>query len=147
MAVSIGEPAAVGHRVAGVDGEVDQHLLDLAGVGLDRPQVGRDASLQLDVLAERAAQQLLELGDDVVEVEHLRLHDFAAAEDQQLAGQRGRALARRGGSPRRPPRPSASSPADARRRRTRRSCRMTREEVVEVVGDAAGELAEALQAP
>ena len=42
-----------------------------------------------DVLAEGAAQQLLDVGDDVVEVEHLRLDDLAAAEGQQLVGQLG----------------------------------------------------------
>ena len=31
--------APVGHGVAGVDGQVDQYLLDLAGVGEDGPQV------------------------------------------------------------------------------------------------------------
>ena len=38
-----GQRAAVGHRVAGVDGEVDQDLLELAGVGEHRPQVARPA--------------------------------------------------------------------------------------------------------
>ena len=36
-----GERAAVGHRVAGVDDQVQHHLFDLAGVGLDAGQVGR----------------------------------------------------------------------------------------------------------
>ena len=68
-----GQRAAVGHRVAGVDREVDQDLLELAGVGHDRPQVARPGWCQRDVLAEGAAQQLLDVGDDAVEVEHLRL--------------------------------------------------------------------------
>jgi hypothetical protein len=62
-----GELPAAGHRVAGVDGEVDQNLLELPGVGLDRPQVIGECDGQGDVLAEGAAQQLLQAGDDLIE--------------------------------------------------------------------------------
>jgi hypothetical protein len=40
------------HRVAGVQDEIQDGLLDLPGVGLDLPEVGRLARLQLDVLAD-----------------------------------------------------------------------------------------------
>ena len=83
-------PAAVGHRVAGVDGQVDQHLLELPGVDLDRQPLLAEVRLQGDSLAERPAQKVLEVGYDVAQVEHLGLDDLAAAEDQQLTGQRGR---------------------------------------------------------
>ncbi len=82
-----GEFAAGGHGVAGVDGEVDQNLFELAGVGSDRPQPGGGGDDQVDVLAEGAAQQVLEAGGDVVEVEDLWVRDVAAGEDQQLAGE------------------------------------------------------------
>ena len=48
------------HRVAGVDGQVDQDLLDLAGVGQHRTQPGGQVGDQLDVLAEGADEQLLD---------------------------------------------------------------------------------------
>ena len=83
---------AVRHRVASVDGQVDQHLLDLAGIGLDRTAVLAEAGDQLDPLPQRPAQEVLQLGDDVAQIQQLRLDDLAAAEDQQLAGQRRGAL-------------------------------------------------------
>ena len=89
-----GELPAAGHRVAGVDCEVDQDLLELAGVRLDRPQAFGGCGVQGDVLAEGAAQQLIQARDDVVEAEYFGVHDVAAGEDQQLAGQPYRPLRR-----------------------------------------------------
>ena len=97
--------AAVGHRVARVDREVEQHLLELAVVGHDRPQVGRQRRLEHDVLAERAAQQLLHLEHDAGQVEHARADDLAAREREQLA---------------REPRRRARRPCGSRSRRARR---------------------------
>jgi hypothetical protein len=57
------ERAAVGHGVAGVDAEVEEHLVDLGGVGHDGPEVAREARPRSDVLREaliRHAQRLLE---------------------------------------------------------------------------------------
>jgi hypothetical protein len=88
------QPASGRHRVARVHRQVDEYLFDLSGIGLDRPQPGRELRLELDVLAERAAQQAVELGRDVVEVEHHGPHDLVAAEDQQLPRQRRAALGR-----------------------------------------------------
>jgi hypothetical protein len=50
------ELPAARHGVAGVDGEVHQHLLELAPVGLDEPQLGVAADLEVDVLTEGAVQ-------------------------------------------------------------------------------------------
>ena len=47
--------AALGHGVAGVGGEVEQHLLDLAAVGDDPLRLGRRLDDQRDVGAEQAA--------------------------------------------------------------------------------------------
>ena len=49
--------------------------------------------MQVDVFAEGAAQQLLDVADDGVEVEHLWPGDLAAAEGEQLVGQLGGAFA------------------------------------------------------
>ena len=44
------QPAAVGHGVAGVDGQVHQHLLDHAGVGVDQRRRGCSIGLQRECL-------------------------------------------------------------------------------------------------
>ena len=135
------QPAAVGHRVAGVDRQVHQHLLDLARVGLDRAGLADGADVELQVLADQAPQHAIELADDGVEIDDARLDDLPAREQQQLAGQGGGAL------------------AGALDLLERRPVRMRRrdlaeddvgvalhdgEQVVEVVRDAAGEPADRL---
>ena len=86
------ESPAARHRVAGVDHEIDDHLLDLRAVGVDRRQVGRRAQRELDVLTDEAPQQARELGDDGVEIQPRRLQDLFAAEGEQLLSERGRPL-------------------------------------------------------
>ena len=85
-----GQRAARGHGVAGVDREVHQHLLQLARIGQDRPQVTGQRGDQLDVLANGPAQHFLHRGDDGVEVEDLRPDHVAPGEDEQLVGKPGR---------------------------------------------------------
>ncbi len=87
--------AAARHGVAGVQGEVDDDLLDLAGIGVDVGGGGR-AARDLDVLADQPAQQLGGLLDHRAEREDLGLQHLLAAESQQLAGERGRPLGRPG---------------------------------------------------
>ena len=144
--------AALGHGVAGVDGQVDQHLLQLARVGEHRPQLRAQVDVQPDVLAEGAQQQLLDLADDGVEVQHPRLHDLAPAEREQLVGQFGGPLAG--------PQDLGDVLAGLRPLaggvvlgglgdllgQERRVVEHDGEQVVEVVRHPAGELAEALQA-
>ena len=80
-----GEPAAVGHRVARVDGEVDDHLLDLAGVRLHRAEPGPECRAELDVLTDQAPQQLFQVRDEHVQVQHLGRQHLLATEGEQLA--------------------------------------------------------------
>ena len=86
------DDAAGRHGVAGVDGEIDQHLMDLALVGAHRCEVGIEGELQPDLLAEQALEHPGGVLGDRVQVEDARLHDLPAAERQQLLGQRGGAL-------------------------------------------------------
>ena len=55
-------------RVARVEHQVDQHLLQLAPVGPDLPGVGREPELEERVFAQGAAQHLLHLADDGVDL-------------------------------------------------------------------------------
>src|ERR1700722_2079454 len=84
-----GQHPASGHGVTGVDREIHQHLLQLARVGQHRPQVTGERGDQLDVLAEGPAQHFLDRGDDGVEVKDLRPDHVAAGEDEQLVGEPG----------------------------------------------------------
>src|SRR5581483_3305607 len=67
-----GQGATLRHRVPRVDGQVEDHLLKLAGVGLDRGQVRGQGELQLDILADHAPQHAVHVLDDGVEVQDLR---------------------------------------------------------------------------
>ena len=50
------QPSAVGHRIAGVDRQIDQDLFDLAAIEPDRRQVRRREQFEVDVLADAAAR-------------------------------------------------------------------------------------------
>ena len=90
-----GEFAARGHRVAGIDGEVQNHLLDLARVRNDLPHVIREHAHQVDVLADEAPQHLFHPRDDAIRLEHPRLQHLLAAKREELARERLRPARRR----------------------------------------------------
>ena len=82
-----GQDAAARHRVAGVDGEVHQHLLELAGVRPGEAQAGRELGAKLDVLADDPAEHPVDAGDDGVEVDGPELEQLAPAEGEELVGE------------------------------------------------------------
>ncbi len=141
-AAGAGDPhhPALGHGVAGVDGEVEQSQLELVGVGQGpgrfRIEVGGDAVLR----ADGAGQQVVHALNQAVDVHRLQRQPLRARKGQQLPRQLGGAV-----------------------RGLVRVLRQARdflvlgpaldelqvaiddgEQVVEVVGDAAGELAHRL---
>ena len=64
------------------------------GVGHDRPQIGGEAGLDLDRLAQAPAQQLVHAAYQVVEIEAPGAQRLAPRIGQQLLGQAGAALGR-----------------------------------------------------
>ena len=131
----------VGHRVAGVDDDVHQHLVDLHGVHLDREPVRVEAELELDVLADHAPEHRRELAHELVQVDDTAVGRLRPCERDQLADERCSAL--RGGGDR-----VAALVARLARRRRRESRRVAAdhgEQVVEVVCDAGGDPAEQLE--
>ena len=80
------QASASGHGVAGVDGQVDDGLLQVVGVGANGIERIGQAQLEFDILADQAAEHFFGAGDDVVDIDHGGLHHLAAAEGQQLAG-------------------------------------------------------------
>ena len=81
---------ATGHRVARRDGQVHDHLLQLAAVGahVGLTLLGDD---QLDVRADQAPQHVGDVADRGVDVELTRLCHLLPAERQQLPRQLRRA--------------------------------------------------------
>src|SRR6185437_639081 len=88
------QPAALRHGVARVDAKIDQRRLELRAVDVGDPEVVGEDRIDLDLLAERAAQQLVGPGDQVADIGRLRREPLLAREGEQAAGQLGGALAR-----------------------------------------------------
>ena len=146
-----GQPAAVGHGVARVDDEVEERVLQLVGIGEGGPEPAALHGFHLDRLAERPAHDLRHAGDQAVHLQRLRLERLAPAEGEQAVGQLRRAV--------RALLRHADMAFERRRERFRPAVPgIAREpplhhveiadddgeQVVEVVGDAAGELADRL---
>ena len=87
-----GDLAAVGHGVARIDDEIHHNLLELVDVRLHQPQVAPVLQVQIDLLAHKAAQQHLQVGQHVAQLQHLRAERLAAREGEQLTRQRGGAV-------------------------------------------------------
>ena len=135
------EPAAAGHGVAGVDREIHDHLLELRNVDPHRPQIAAMHHLQRDLFADQPAQQHVEIGQHLAEIEHLRPHRLLAREGQQMPHQARRPVG------------ILLDLHDVLERRVGRLVGIEQEigrhhdggqHIVEIVGDAAGELADQL---
>ncbi len=83
-----GSPAR--HRIGGIHNQVQEHLLDLPGIGLHPPEWLAQVDPVLDVLPQQALQQPSHLHDQFIQVENLGLQHLPAAEGQQLSRQQRR---------------------------------------------------------
>ena len=75
---------AVGHRVARVDDEVHDDLLQLSRIGLDRRARRVQLEDQLDPFSEQRAEHGRQVLHDLAHVQDTWLHDLLVAEGQQL---------------------------------------------------------------
>ncbi len=138
-----GDAAAFRHGVAGVDAEVEQRVLELRSVDQRRPQTARRDNLHGDLRADGAADQFLHAHRETVQVGRFRIESLPARERQQPVRQGRRAL---GGALRRVDvavdflDAALSDPGLQQLQRSHDAG----EQVVEVVGDAAGQLADRL---
>ena len=136
------QPAAVRHRVARVDREVEQHVLELVGIDARLPQAAGEHGLDRDVLAQGPAQQVRHAGHQSPDIERLRLQRLLAGEGEQPMRQRCGALHaghRRFGEP--------TERGAVRRQPSLQQLDVAadhRQMVVEIVRDAAGETADRL---
>src|SRR5690348_3056269 len=136
------EFAAIGHGVTGIQAEIHDDLLDLRGINFDGRQVLRQQERQLDIAADDFAEQGDDIADDGVQI------DVAGLEN--LASRKGEELAREGGG-------AVSLMLDFEKISLQLSIRRRvlsaqfdpaengAKHVVEVVGDASGELADGLE--
>ncbi len=133
--------AAAGHGIARVEDEVEERGLDLVGIGQGRPQLGGELLADLDMLAHGTMQQVVHADDDLIEVDRLRAQLLAAREGEELLRQLLGAARRQRGR---------SHQAQQARLVAELALEQLeiagdhREHVVEVVSDAAGELAHRL---
>ena len=87
-----GDFAAVGHGVFGVDDEIHDDLFELAGIGAGAADGGGEAGGEFDIFADEGAEETLHVGDDGVDVDDFEFEKLFAAESQELAGERGGAV-------------------------------------------------------
>ena len=84
--------AAARHGVARVDGEIDDDRLELVEIGFDRPEIATVNELQLDVLAKEPSQKDRQVGEHLAQRKDLRPERLTARERQQLPHQAGGAV-------------------------------------------------------
>ena len=77
-----GQLAAFGHGVFGVDDQVHDDLLELTGIGTGVAGVGSKLGNEFDVLADQRPEKAFHIGDDAVDVDHLKFEELFAAEGQ-----------------------------------------------------------------
>ena len=82
---SIDKAPALGHRIVGVDREVDEHLLELSAIGLHPRRARGRAERDLNVHPERSFKQREQAADEVGQVECLGTDDARASRTQAIA--------------------------------------------------------------
>ena len=137
------ELATIGHRVARVDGEVEQRALELGRVDEGRPKSAGEHVLDDDGLAQGPAQHIRHAGDEAVDGKRLRRERLAARESEEAMDQKRAALGA--------PLGRACETLEHRLVALGETApqrldiaRDDREQIVEIMRDAAGELADRL---
>ena len=80
------------HRIAGIDAEIDDDLLDGATVGMNLRQIGTAIGFEKDVFADEFPEHCAGALDDFAEIDAAELHDLLAAESEQLPDEIGSPL-------------------------------------------------------
>ncbi len=135
------QDAAVGHGVARIDHEVEQGTFQLVLVAVDGPEPGLQRGFDADMAAQRAAQQVAHRIDQFVQFDPLEIQRLASGEGQQAVGQRGGAVGRGGRGLDEALGFVVATGLDVALGQVE-PADDAGEHIVEVVGDAAGELAD-----
>ncbi len=135
-----GQVPARRHGIPGIQGEVEDRIFQLVGVGPGQRQIGREAQRHGDALAQRAGEHVLHGDQRRVHVHRLHLQGLAAAKGEEALGEARGPL---GGGQRQfhiAVRLGDAPGGDAGAQQFQRA-HDAGEHIVEVVGDAAGQLA------
>ncbi len=136
-----GQLAATGHRITGVDREVQQRIFHLIKVDLNRPGARGLNRLNLDPLAQCAAQQLRHAAHQPIGVHTLGRQWLAAGKGEQPLRQHGCTFGARHRIVRRTAHPLIIIEAALEQFKI---ARHHLQQIVEVMGHATGQLAERL---
>ena len=131
--------AAVRHRVARVDREVEDRKLELVGVDPRRRQPFRNIQPQRDARPERALEQIAHALDQRAQIDRHRAQILLARERQQPLRQRGAALGALQRAVDQPMQPRIVGHALAQQIEI---AHHRHQQIVEIMRDAAGELAD-----
>ena len=96
------QAAAFGHRVAGVDRQVQQHQLDLRGIDQRRPQSVGQHGLDAHGGTDRAKQHIGGFAHQPVQIERGRGKALLARESEQLVSQSRASFGRQARGPQSP---------------------------------------------
>nr|GFA06095.1 hypothetical protein [Tanacetum cinerariifolium] len=132
--------AAIGHRVARVEHQIEQGALELIGVGFGGPQFRVQAHVQADALVDAAVQQFAHGVDQVIHQHRLGVQRLSTRKRQQTVGQGGCAIGRTHAQIDQAVEVVQTSPGYASPEQFQ-AADDAGQHVVEVVGDTAGELA------
>jgi hypothetical protein len=81
------QPAAAGHRVSGIDRQIEQRVLELVGVANSRGWPLGQREGEFDAIAQRKAQQRLHRGDQLVHGDGLQIGAVRSREGEQAMGE------------------------------------------------------------
>src|SRR5579875_1119843 len=140
------QPAAGGHGVARVHGEIEEGALELARVDEDGPRRRGNPALDGDALAEGALQQLADAAHEGRQEDRLRIQPLLPGEGEELARQRAGALGTAQDGIGEAPElrlPAPRCRVEAPRQRLG-AADDDGQEIVEVMGDAGGKLTDRL---
>ncbi len=77
------EPAALRHRIACVDRQVENGVFKLSRIHPCMPQIGCEHGVNLDGLAQRTLQQLAESAEQPIQIRNDRIENLPARKRQQ----------------------------------------------------------------
>ena len=129
------------HGIARIDGEIEQRRFELARVEPHGPQIIGKIERHLDAFRHAATNPALGSLQNAVDVQRLRVERLPAGESEQLAGQAGAAIDRMANGLVHPADALEVGPALGQFQVAGNDG----EKIVEVVGDAAGELSDCFQ--